>query len=298
MSRNDGNGLFSIVIPTCNEGEKLHRTVESILGQTTYPEIEVIIVDDGSTDASCKRFQNTQDPVTVITSSNLGIPRARNLGAEHAKGKYVLFIDAHCRVSPNWIDRFIAALSEPDVAIVGPSFTRLTEPEPRGCGMVWRNPRLETAWLEPLDAEQPYEVPITPGGCQAFRIATFKAIEGFDTSFTRWGFQDEEICLRAWLLGYRVLVDPEIVIAHYFRESAGYDVADEDILFNFLRMIHLHFSPPRIRRSIAALGEHPNLARAIDRLYEGDVFERRAEMEIARVRDDNWFFKVFMPGIG
>ena len=293
--RNNGNNLFSIVIPTCNEGEMLHKTVESILEQTIYPEIEVIIVDDGSKDGSTERFKNSQDPVTVITSMDLGIPRARNLGAEHAKGEYVLFLDAHCTVSPNWIDRFIKALSAPDVAIVGPSFTRLTEPEPRGCGMIWMNPKLETAWLEPLDTKRPYEVPITPGGCQAFRTATFKSMGGFDTGFTKWGFQDEEICLRAWLLGFRVLVDPEIVIAHYFRESAGYDVADEDILFNFLRMLHLHFSPPRIRRSIASLGTYPNLERTLDRLYEGDVFELRAEMAAARVRSDDWFFKVFVP---
>lgn len=291
------HNLFSIVIPTHNEGEMLHQTIDSILEQTTHPHIEVIIVDDGSTDGSCERFKNSQHPIEVITSRNLGIPRARNLGAENANGEYVVFLDAHCRVSPGWITRFIGALSKPNVAIVGPCFTRLTEPEPRGCGMVWTNFKLEAAWLEPLDTEKPYEVPITPGGCQVFRTDIFNAIGKFDAGLTKWGFQGKEICLRAWLLGYKVLVDPTVIIAHYFRESASYNVADEDILFNFLRMIHIHFSPYRIRRCISSLGEYPNLERTIDRLYEGDVFQIRAEMEAARVRDDNWFFKVFMPKI-
>jgi len=153
-------------------------------------------------------YRDTDRPVRVITANQLGIPRARNLGAEQARGEYVLFLDAHCTVSPTWIDRFIAALGPRDVAIAGPTFTRLKEPEPKGCGNLWMNHRLESAWLEPVQTNRPYEVPITPGGCQAFRRSTFLSIGGFDSGFTRWGYQDEEICLRAWLHGYRVVVDP------------------------------------------------------------------------------------------
>ncbi len=287
--------LFSIVIPTLNEGNMLAMTVENILEVTTYPHIEVLVVDDGSTDGSCDVYRETDKPVKVITGDHLGIPRARNLGAEHALGEYVLFIDAHCTVSPNWIDRFIQALSPIDVAIVGPTFTRLNETDPRGCGNIWINHRLESAWLEPLEIEHPYEVPITPGGCQAFRKKTFQVLGGFDAGFTRWGYQDEEICLRAWLYGYRVLVDPKVVVAHYFRNKAGYEVADQDVLLNFLRMIHLHFSPHRIRRCIAALGDYPGLENAIDRLYDTDIFKKRTDIAAAHQRSSEWLFATFMP---
>ena len=287
--------LFTVVIPTLNEGSMLAMTVENILSVTTYPQFEVIVVDDGSTDGSCDPYRATSKPVRVISGGRLGIPRARNLGAEHARGHYVLFIDAHCTVSPNWLQRFADALAAPDVAIVGPTFTRLHESEPRGCGNVWINHRLESAWLEPLDLHTPYEVPITPGGCQAFRRETFMSIGGFETGFTRWGYQDEEICLRAWLRGYRVLVDPDVIVAHYFRDKAGYEVSDRDVLYNFLRMIHMHFSPNRVRRCISALGDYPGLEEAIDRLYASDVFEQRSKMLSAqRVRED-WFFRAFMP---
>jgi len=126
--------LFSIVIPTLNEGDMLTMTVENILSVTTYPEIEIIVIDDGSTDGSCDRYRSSAGQVRVVTTKRLGIPMARNLGAEQAQGDYVLFLDAHCTVSPNWIDRFVAALAPRDVAIVGPAFTRLHEPEPKGCG--------------------------------------------------------------------------------------------------------------------------------------------------------------------
>ena len=115
--------------------------------------------------------------------------------------------------------------------------------------------------------------------------------------FTRWGYQDEEICLRAWLHGYRVLVDPKVVVAHYFRNKAGYQVADQDVLFNFLRMVHLHFAPGRIRRCIAALGDYPGLEEAIDRLYTTDIFEKRMDMAAVQRRSVDWLFGTFMPAL-
>lgn len=289
--------LFSVVIPTLNEGAMLSMTVESILRDTTYPRIEVVVVDDGSTDGSCDDYRSTSKPVRVVSGERVGIPRARNLGATEARGDYVVFLDAHCTVSPTWLDRFAAALTVRDVAIVGPAFTRLHETEPRGCGNVWVDHRLESAWLAPLDEPDAYEVPITPGGCQAFRRETFFAMGGFETGFAKWGYQDEEICLRAWVQGYRVLVDPAAVVAHYFREKAGYDVDHLEVLHSFLRLIHLHFRPQRIRRCLAAIRDYPGLEEAIDRLYASDVFERREAMQRAQRRTPEWLFETFMPDL-
>ena len=289
--------LFSVVIPTLNEGPMLSMTVDNIVSVTDYPNFEVIVVDDGSTDGSCDAYGEATPQVRVVRTERVGIPRARNLGAEHARGAYVLFIDAHCTVSPDWLRRFADALAPSDVALVGPTFTRLHEPEPRGCGNVWINHRLESAWLEPVATDRPYEVPITPGGCQAFRAKMFATLGGFETGFTRWGYQDEEICVRAWLHGYRVLADPGVTVAHYFRDKAGYDVDDKDVLYNFLRMIHMHFSPPRIRRCIAALGNYPGLEDAIDRLYATDIFQKREEMIGARRVTEEWLFRAFMPAL-
>jgi hypothetical protein len=56
-------------------------------------------------------------------------------------------------------------------------------------------------------------------------------------------------------------------------------------------MIHLHFSPPRSRRCIAALGDHYDLENTIDRSFGSDLFERRLRLDAVRVHDDNWYFK-------
>ncbi len=287
----NGNGSFSVVIPALNEGELLRMTVESILGETRYPDYEILIVDDGSIDGSCEPFRDRDPRVRVIRTGGIGVARARNLGGRHARGQYLTFIDAHCRVSPDWLSGLALALAPPDVCVAGPCFTRLREPLPRGCGMVWTDYTLDPSWYEPLDKSEPYEVPLTTGACQAFRRPVFEAAGGYEPGFTRWGFEDVELCLRAWLLGYRVVVNPAVTVAHYFRESRNYDVDDLEITYNFLRMVHLHFSPPRIRRVLKAVEANPLVPQALDRLYDSDVFHLRAELEAARVYNDEWFFR-------
>jgi GT2 family glycosyltransferase len=290
--------LFSVVIPTCNEGDMLRMTVDSIIERTTYPAFEIVIVDDGSTDGSCDAYRTpgaADGRTRVVDAGGVGIPRARNLGEEHARGDLVVFLDAHCRVSANWLDLFAAALRRRNTAIVGPTFTRLEQAEPKGCGMTWLNHKLEKTWFVPEPTDRPYAVPITPGGCQAFRRDTFQAIGRFDEGFTKFGFQDVEICLRAWLLGYRVMVNPAVEIAHHFRTERNYRVDDSGIVYNFLRLIHTHFDPARVRRCLRAIGAYPDLERELDRLYASDVFALRAEMAAARVRDDRWFFERFVP---
>ena len=285
-------GMFSIVIPTLNEGTMLAMTTNSILSGTEYPDYEIIVVDDGSTDGSTALYERYPNPrIRLVRTGGQGVARARNLGAAEARGEFVVFLDGHCRVSRNWLDGFASALSPPDVAVVGPCFTRLDSLHPRGCGMFWADYSLDPNWFEPLDGEGPYEVPLTTGACQAFRLRAFHALGRYEDGFTRWGFEDVEICLRAWLLGYRIVVNPEVTIAHHFRESRGYDVDDVEVTYNFLRMLHMHFSASRIRRVLHVLDRNPFVAPALDRVYGSDVLDVRGQLDAVRQRDDEWFFR-------
>jgi glycosyltransferase involved in cell wall biosynthesis len=88
------SSLVSVVIPVYNCGEALHRTMQSVLGQTYQP-MEVILVDDGSTDSSyaiAKQYEN--DQVQVLQQSNAGAAVARNTGLSVATGDFVQFLDA------------------------------------------------------------------------------------------------------------------------------------------------------------------------------------------------------------
>ena len=87
--------LISVIIPTYNRKEYLLEAVDSVFNQT-YNKIEIIIVDDGSTDGSEEAIRTKNDPrINYIWQRNSGLPAAaRNVGIGHAKGEYIAFLDS------------------------------------------------------------------------------------------------------------------------------------------------------------------------------------------------------------
>ena len=85
--------LVTVVIPCFNSGATLPQTVESVKDQT-YENIEIIVVDDGSTDILTSDVINCLDGVRVIRQENAGLPAARNVGFSEAQGEYVFPLDA------------------------------------------------------------------------------------------------------------------------------------------------------------------------------------------------------------
>src|SRR5262245_20179101 len=106
----------SVVIPCYNAGRFLKETLESILAQTR-PALEVIVVDDGSTDDSAAVAGAFGPPVRVLRQSNQGESVARNRGLDEARGDWVAFLDADDVWAPDKLERQLAAVEgSPGVA--------------------------------------------------------------------------------------------------------------------------------------------------------------------------------------
>src|SRR5215469_6859032 len=85
--------LISVVIVNYNYGRFLGDCVDSVLAQT-YPNVEVIVVDDGSTDDSLMVLESYQDRIIIIRQNNQGVSRARNTGIRTSKGAWIAFLDS------------------------------------------------------------------------------------------------------------------------------------------------------------------------------------------------------------
>lgn len=110
---------LSIIIPVYNAEKYLSRCIESILNQT-YKEIEILLIDDGSTDGSheiCDMYAQKYDNVLVIHKTNGGVSSARNMGLDNARGEYVAFIDADDYVSDNLYQDLINKIKVSDAEI-------------------------------------------------------------------------------------------------------------------------------------------------------------------------------------
>lgn len=100
------NALISVIVPVYNTQEYLKRCVDSILGQS-YSNIEIILVNDGSTDNSgriCDEFAQNDSRIKVIHKQNGGLSDARNAGIAVAKGKRICFVDSDDMISSRFVE--------------------------------------------------------------------------------------------------------------------------------------------------------------------------------------------------
>ncbi|HST08346.1 MAG TPA: glycosyltransferase family A protein, partial [Gemmatimonadaceae bacterium] len=103
-------GLVSVVIPTYNRARILGRAIESALGQT-YPNIQVVVADDGSSDATSTVAERYGSRVTYCRQANAGVSAARNFGMRHARGEFIAFLDSDDCWSPWKVEAEVAALT-------------------------------------------------------------------------------------------------------------------------------------------------------------------------------------------
>ena len=123
------NTLVSIVIPVYNVEKYLRKCIESVLNQT-YKNIQIILVNDGSTDNSpalCDEYKQMYDKVEVIHKSNGGLPDARNAGLKRAKGEYVGFIDSDDWIEPNMVEHLLHNIIEYDADISSVELQKVQE---------------------------------------------------------------------------------------------------------------------------------------------------------------------------
>lgn len=115
--------LVSVIVPVYNAAQYLPRCVESILCQS-YQNLELILVDDGSSDKSldiCQEYARSDARVKVIRKENSGVSSARNCGMDAAAGEWISFVDADDYVLPGYLESFFLHSSgmSPDVICTG-----------------------------------------------------------------------------------------------------------------------------------------------------------------------------------
>lgn len=201
--------LVSVIVPAYNEAVVLKTCVESIL-RSDYQRLEVIVVDDGSTDHTATVMSElaTRHPrVRVIHQANAGKGAALNRGMAAACGETLLFVDADGVFSPRTIDRLVAGLSDPDIgAVCGddrpanpdrPLTQLLSVMSHVGTGVV----RRALSLLHCL--------PIVSGNIGAFRASLIREIGGFREDTIG---EDLELTWRIYAAGYRVIFEPRAIV--------------------------------------------------------------------------------------
>lgn len=221
----------SVVIPTYNRAEAVRRAVDSVLAQT-LDDLEVIVVDDASTDSVCDTVEGYDDPRLRLFrhETNRGGSAARNTGIEHARGEYVAFLDSDDEWHPEKLERQVDCLRSRSAEWVAAycGFERVRHGEYRRVrellsSVVSPHERVGLEGGAELIDDSLLLNGVSTGGMSTV-IATREVVEamgGFDASFERR--QDWEFRLRLLRHGRLACVDEVLVYKH---QSGGGPAAE------------------------------------------------------------------------
>lgn len=123
--------LVSMIVPIYNAEAYIERCVDSICSQT-YQNIEIILVDDGSVDNSCrlcKEKSSSDSRIRVLHQSNQGVVSARNTGIDASNGKYLMFVDADDWIEPDMVEELLRGISDADIISSGVFWEKYFEKE-------------------------------------------------------------------------------------------------------------------------------------------------------------------------
>ncbi len=200
----------SVVVCAYNAVDTIDDCLTS-LEALTYPRTQLIVINDGSRDATAA-IARRHSGVQVVDLLNGGLSAARNAGLAAATGEIVAYTDADCRVDPDWLTYLVQPLVRSDaVGVGGPNVVPADDPWMAQC--VARAPGGPThVMLDDRTAEH------VPGCNMAFRRDALLAIDGFNPVYVRAG-DDVDICWRLQARGRRIGFAPAALVWHHHRDS-------------------------------------------------------------------------------
>lgn len=204
---------ISVIIPTYNGAATLRQCLEAVF-RSTYPDYEVIVVDDCSTDATSQIAADF--PCRVICHEvNRGAAVAKNTGAAAATGDVVFFIDSDVLIRPDTLSLVGENLRNPTVhAVVGLLDKAMPYPEFAS--------QFKNLWMHYTYARLPAFVGVFYTSAAAARTSVFQALGGFDPHYTGPSVtEDIEFGMRLLSAGYRVRLDKRLQVVHLKRYTLG-----------------------------------------------------------------------------
>jgi len=228
----------SVIVCSYNGGQTLEDCLES-LKHIDYPDYEVIVVDDGSTDNTQEILKN-HPWVKAITQPNKGLSVARNVGAAAATGEIFAYTDSDCMADPDWLFYLVGTLLSGNYAGVGgPNISPPAENWHQACVAAAPGGPSHVL-LTDVIAEH------IPGCNMAFHRWAFEKVGGFDPEYRKAG-DDVDFCWRLQQENQVIAFSPAAIVWHYRRftlkafrkQQEGYGEAE-----SLLRFKHLIFFGP------------------------------------------------------
>jgi glycosyltransferase involved in cell wall biosynthesis len=209
--------LISVIIAVKNGEKTIGKCIMSLLA-LSYPAVEIIVINDGSTDATERILREFADRITVITTAGEGPSAARNRGIVAANGAYIAFTDGDCIVEPQWLSELFKGFSSEEIAGVGGD--QQSPDDDTVFGKELNVFMKKTGFIGDYvrDAGNGIiEVEHNPTCNVLYRTDVLRATGGFLEKL--WPGEDVEIDYRLRQKGFRLAFNPRAIVRHYRPET-------------------------------------------------------------------------------
>ena len=245
----------SVVIPNRDSLALIERVVHDLMERTTTSPLEIIIVDNGTSDPRVLDFYREVAGAVVrvdIVPEAFNFARMCNRGAGLARGDAILFLNNDLEVvEPDWLGEMVECLSFDDVGIVG---ARLTYPSGKvqHNGVIVGLGQAAGHWFVEADGDEPgpmgrfairQTLSAVTGACMLVTRRCFEAMRGFDEQSFAIAYNDIDLCLRARAAGFRTIWTPFAHLIHHESVTRGSDETgpqNERFLIEFARLQERH----------------------------------------------------------
>jgi glycosyltransferase involved in cell wall biosynthesis len=226
----------SIIIPTFNGAARIGNCLDSLVKQTAGRNVEILVVDDGSTD-NTPNVVRGYSSVRLITQANAGPASARNRGAMEARGKILLFTDDDCVPMPDWLEAMLGPFKDPEVVgAKGVYRTHQSSLAARFVQIEYEDKYRLMAGLPSIDFIDTYSA--------AFRRDRFLEMTGYDTSFPVACAEDIELSYRMSARGWKMKFVPAAIVYHTHPDTLS-RYLKKKYKFAFWRMLAVRKNPSK-----------------------------------------------------
>jgi len=227
-SHTDPCPLVSVIVVNWNGAPYLDACLKSVASQT-YPQVELLVVDNGSTDGSAdtvRRWSEKPNVRIFLLKSNTGFTGGNNLAFRHARGEWLALLNNDAVAEPDWLARLVARGNPTaGIGMLGGKILLAGAPGviDKAGPLIWpdgQNRGRGTGETDHGQYDREEEI-LWPDGCAAlYHRELITQTGGFDDAFFAYG-DDADLGLRARLLGWRAWYVPQAVVHHHHSASAG-----------------------------------------------------------------------------
>lgn len=250
--------LVSIIIPSKDNFVILDACICSLYEKTTYPNFEVILVDNGSNEENKEKYQqlcDTHKMTYIYEEMKFNFSKMCNMGAKAAGGEYFVFLNDDMEIlQPDWLERMIGHASQEHAGAVGAKLLYPNTDLIQHIGVVMYNDGPAHALTQYSDEmvysfgrnRVEYNWLAVTAACMAVRADKFHAVEGFNENLLV-AFNDVELCFKLLEAGYYNVVRNDVILYHHESISRGNDHLDAIKMarslgeFEVLKLLHPKF---------------------------------------------------------